>query len=134
MIFVIYGNPITKKNSQKIVFIGKKCPVCHKGQRALPIQSDAYKQYERDALLQLARSIPAKPIDYPVNIECKYFMRDNRRIDLTNLLEATGDILVAAGIISDDNCKIIVSHDGSRVFVDKDTPRCVITITEQKEN
>ena len=53
-----------------------------------------------------------------------------RKVDLTNLLEAADDALVTAGVLADDNSKIVVSHDGSRVLLDRDKPRTEIYITE----
>lgn len=47
---------------------------------------------------------------------------------MTNLLEAVDDILVKAGILEDDNYKVLASHDGSRVFVDRKNPRTEIYI------
>ena len=44
--------------------------------------------------------------------------------------EAIDDILVKYGVISDDDYKTIVSHDGSRVYVDRDNPRTEIYIRE----
>ena len=55
-------------------------------------------------------------------------MKTHRRVDLVNLLEATDDILVSCGVLKDDNAKIIVSHDGSRVYYDKEAPRAEIFI------
>ena len=49
---------------------------------------------------------------------------------MTNLMEATHDILVHCGVLADDNSKIIVSVDGSRVEYDKNNPRTEIEITE----
>ena len=43
---------------------------------------------------------------------------------------ALDDILVQAGVLADDNRDIVVGHDGSRVFWDKENPRVEITITE----
>lgn len=57
-------------------------------------------------------------------------MPTRRKVDLCNLIEATMDILVRAGVLNDDNSEIAVSHDGSRVFYDKENPRAEITITE----
>ena len=57
-------------------------------------------------------------------------MPTKRRVDLTNLMEATHDILVHCGVLADDNSKIIVSVDGSRVEYDKNNPRTEIEITE----
>ena len=50
--------------------------------------------------------------------------------DLTNLHEALHDILVKYHVIADDNCKIIVSTDGSRVLYDRENPRTEVTITK----
>lgn len=58
-----------------------------------------------------------------------FVMPSRRRVDLTNLLESADDALVAAGVLADDNSQIIVSHDGSRVLYDKDSPRTEVTIS-----
>ncbi len=53
--------------------------------------------------------------------------------------EAIDDILTHYGVIADDNYSIVQSHDGSRVFVDKENPRTEVIIeevrsVEHKEN
>ena len=60
-------------------------------------------------------------------------MPNRRRTDLNNLLEAVTDLLVHAGILADDHYGIVVSHDGSRCYVDRDNPRTEITITHIAE-
>ena len=95
------------------------------------IQSEEYKQYEKDAGWFLKK--PASPISEPINIKCVFYRDSRRRVDLTNLLEAIDDILVKYKIIADDNFEIIRGHDGSRVFVDKDNPRVEIEITTLAE-
>ena len=60
-------------------------------------------------------------------------MPTRRRVDLTNLLEATDDILVRAGVLSDDCAAVVAGHDGSRVLLDRKRPRVEITITEMEE-
>lgn len=112
-------DPRTKKNSQQIIMA--------KG-RPIIIPSAQYKKYEKEALLYIKR-IP-EPIDYPVNVECHFYMATRRRVDLNNLLECATDVLVKAGILTDDNSNIIVSHDGSRVHYDKANARTEILITE----
>lgn len=114
--------PITKKNSQRII----QC----KG-RPMIIPSKQYKDYEKSCeKLKLGLT---EPIDYPCNVKCIYYMPTRRRVDLTNLLEATSDILVHCGVIKDDNCRIIQAHDGSRVSYSKENPRTEIEITEMEE-
>lgn len=119
----IDGTPTTKKNSMRIVLVGGKPRI---------IQSEKYKEYAAFALCQLRKQRPAEPIDYPVNVKCVYYMPTNRRVDLTNLLAATMDILVDARILTDDNAKIVVGHDGSRVMYKADKPRTEIEITEEQ--
>ena len=114
-------NPRTKKNGQKII-INKKT------NQPMIIQNSSYLQYEHDAAWFL-KKLP-KPISDPVNIKCVFYRKDNSRCDLTNLLEAIDDILVKYNIITDDNFKVLVSHDGSRVYVDKNNPRTEIEITK----
>ena len=114
------GQPITKKNSQQIIQVG--------GRRRI-IPSAQYRKYERECLHQIPQDA-RKGIVEPVNMECKYYMPTRRKVDLCNLIEATCDILVAAGVIEDDNCKIIAAHDGSAVYHDKQNPRVEITLTD----
>lgn len=116
----IYTIPRTKKNSQNIV-------VNPKTKRPFLVQSKSYKNYERDSRLFLSEG---KHIDYPVNIQMLFFMPTRRRIDLSNLQSACLDLLVNAGILQDDNCKIVRSHDGSMVLYDKENPRTEVRITK----
>lgn len=119
-------NPKTKKNNQQIKY--KKCRVGNSIKQTPYIsQGDAYLQYEKDAGWFIKK--PRTPIDVPVNVMCIFYRENDRRCDLTNLLEAIDDILVKYGVIKDDNFKILVSHDGSRVRVDKSNPRTEIFIT-----
>lgn len=118
--YVIAGKPVTKKNSQRILRT--------KAGRPFVAPSANYVAYEKTALMQIAA--PEKAIDYAVNVKVLYFVPDNRRYDLVNLLEATCDILVKANVVTDDNSKIVASHDGSRVLLDRENPRAEIYIEE----
>ena len=119
MTYTIYGDPVTKKNSARIVNAGNY-------PRVLP--SKAYLQYRTDAIAQITGT-KRLHISSPVNLKVVYYMRTKRRVDLVNLLEATCDILVDAGVLDDDNSRIVAGHDGSRVEYDKQNPRAEITIT-----
>lgn len=105
--FTIPLKPITKKNSQRIVFTGRGRPFI--------IPSEAYTKYEKECRAYMP---DIKTIESPVNVKAVYYMPTGRRVDLTNLHEALHDILVHYEILKDDNCKIIVSTDGSYVDVD----------------
>lgn len=110
--------PITKKNSQRIVI---------RGNRPCILPSEKYKEYESMALWYIPKR--GVPIDFPVNIKCVFYMPTNRPCDLTNHLESIDDVMVKAGLLKDDNYKILASHDGSRVMVDKNNPRTEVEIT-----
>ena len=129
--YTIPKPPVTKKNSSQIIFTGPKCPVCKRGRLARLLPSKKYREYEEAALRCLQRK---EPITTPVNVQCLFFMPTLRRVDLVNLLEAACDVLVTAGVLADDNSGIVVSHDGSRVLLDRDRPRTEIYITEANKN
>ena len=61
-------------------------------------------------------------------------MATRRKVDALNLQATIDDLLIEAGIIEDDNSKIIVAHDGSRVRYDKEHPRTEIYITEMEDD
>ena len=121
IVFTIPLPPITKKNSQQIA-------INRKTGRRFIVQSEKYKAYERDAIPYI-RSVLQYGVTPPVNVKCLFYMSTRRRVDLVNLLGCIDDIMVKAGLLPDDNYKVIQSHDGSRVLYDKDNPRTVIEIT-----
>lgn len=115
--FVIRIPPVTKKNSQRII----KCGSFH---RIMP--SEAYVQYEQAAAWFMPHV--DKPIDESCEVTATFYMKTRRKVDLTNLLEALDDVLVKHSVLADDNSRVIVSHDGSRVLYDKYNPRTEVTI------
>ena len=114
--------PITKKNSMRIM---------HSSKTGKPfiMPSQQYLDYEAKAAWYCKRARVQRPIEEPVEIKCLFYMPSRRRVDLTNLLESIDDVLVKAGVLKDDHSGIIVSHDGSRVLYDKETPRTEVYIT-----
>jgi Holliday junction resolvase RusA-like endonuclease len=117
--FTIPLPPVTKKNSQRIIM---------RGGRPMILPSEKYKEYESAALWFIPKR--GIPIDFPVNVKCVFYMPNNRLCDLTNHLESIDDVMVRAGLLKDDNYKILVSHDGSRVLVDKNNPRTEVEISK----
>lgn len=116
--YTIPLNPITKKNHSRIVKIN--------GHLAI-IPSREYKDFE-NACIKYLKPKPETPIEYPCSVKCKFYMAKRTRVDLANLLNSIDDILVTAGILADDNSRILFSHDGSYVFYDKENPRVEIKI------
>lgn len=123
MKLTLYGDPRTKKNSARILRTRSGAPFV--------APSKAYVDYETDCLWQIKR--PCSPISARVNVRCVYYMPTRRRVDLVNLIEATCDILVKAGVLEDDHCRIVAGHDGSRVEYDKQKPRVEIWIEEMED-
>lgn len=122
MKIVIPLSPVTKKNSQRIMYSSKTG-------KSFIMPSQKYIDYEAKAVWYCKKADVHKLIDYPVEVKCLFYMPTKRRVDLTNLLEAVDDVLVKARVLLDDHCGIIVSHDGSRVLYDKDAPRTEVFIT-----
>ena len=117
--------PVTKKNSQRIL-------VNRKTGMPFIAPSSAYKRYEAQARYFLTPK-PKTPLAGCYRVAAEFYMPTRRRVDLTNLLEAAHDTLVAAKILADDNNTIIASVDGSRVLYDKENPRTEIIIQELNE-
>ena len=113
--------PVSKKNSQQIL-------TNRKTGKPFIMPSAKYREYEKSAAWFLTPR-PSVPVECALNVKCIFYMPTRRRVDLVNLLEAVDDLLVNAGIIADDHCRIVAAHDGSRVLWDKDNPRTEITIT-----
>ena len=121
---VIPIQPITKKNHQQIVqnrATGRK----------FVIPSSQYTKYENECSWHLKLQYKADPIECPVNVKALYYMGTRKKVDLTNLMEATHDVLVTCGVLADDNSKVICSVDGSRVLYDKASPRTEIYIDKE---
>ena len=131
--YIIYGKPITKKNSPRIGYVGAKCPVCHKGKFAKVLPSAAYVLYAKAAKWYL-KPAPPKPLAGKYNVKTLFYMPTRHRVDLTNLMESVHDILVEAKILEDDNSNVVVSVDGSRVLYDKSNPRTEIFIEEMPDD
>lgn len=68
--------PITKKNSQRIIWNKR-------AKRPMIIPSPQYKEYEKAA----AEYMPTgcEPINTPVNVQMVFTMPTRRRVDLVNL-------------------------------------------------
>ena len=69
-------------------------------------------------------------MDYRINLKIDFYVKDKRRRDIANYIEAIQDILVKYEVIKDDNHNIITSLDGTRMYIDKENPRVEIEITK----
>lgn len=92
--------------------------------------SQAYRKYERIAVPQMRaawrRTGHTEPLDGPCAIEAIYYLGGRQRPDLHGLFEATGDLLMEAGVIKSDYW--VTSWDGSRRLRDTERPRVELVI------
>jgi Holliday junction resolvase RusA-like endonuclease len=122
--FTVYGQPYIKKSGQRTYWAGD---------HIRRVNTPSYKQWHKDALIQLKfAQKPAEPISAPSNLQVRFFMKNAGRCDLSALYEGIQDVLVEIGILADDNWKIVASHDGSGVEVDREEPRMEIKITPKQ--
>ena len=125
MTFNIPGNPITKKNSPRIL---------HNKKTGKPFvaPSAASQRWQRDAaiaiLRQRRRAGWTRPFDVPVNMKALIYRKNDGPGDLDNYAAAICDALQAAGIVTND--RLVRGHDGSRLLIDRDNPRVEVTVTE----
>ena len=123
--FTIPLNPVPKKNNPQIA-------INPKTKRPFILPSKKYKEYENTCLSLIPREA-RQNVDYPVNVKAVFYRSTAHRVDKVNLEEALHDILVKAGVLSDDSAispSVVVSTDGSRVYLDRKNPRSEVEITE----
>lgn len=125
MKIILFGQPKTKKNSPRIIKA--------RGHPMI-LPSKAYEDYEKSCLEQLRWMYgDIEPVQGRVSISCMYYLQDDRRCDLANLLEATQDILVKAGFLADDDKKHISPIKNIDYEIDRKNPRVVVDITPTEE-
>lgn len=120
-ILILPFAPRTKKNSSRIVKIGKFSKV---------LPSKAYEKLEKQCLGLLPFLWDKEPISKPINLKCYFYKDRNYKSDLVGYLQAIQDILVKGKVLSDDNHNIVNNTNGSKVFLDRQNPRIEIYITE----
>lgn len=131
--YTITGQPAVKKSNQKVVTVRRRLPNGEVRLTRIKVDTPAYKAWHQDAVKQLlAQPRPSTPIDYPVNLQCRFYLASQQRVDLSALYEGIQDVLVELGILADDNYKIVASHDGSGATPDKFAPRLEVTITKKE--
>ena len=94
----------------------------------------AKKTYTEE-LLEKIKDFPK--IHNPVSLEYVYYAKSRRRLDVSNpcsiIDKFTCDTLVKAGILEDDSTKQIKRITYSFGGVEKDNPRCELTINQEIE-
>jgi len=126
MKIIIPGNAIAKKNSQRVVRMGRRHAI-----RA----SKAYDKWEKAALqhLQCRYGGVVWKGGYPLRFHVFFWRANKRKFDLSNMIEGPQDVLQKAGIIEDDSMRHVVPvFDGWDI--DKNNPRVEIYLEKYCDN
>ena len=98
---------------------------------AFQLNNSLKKQFKIE-VAEIVRSL--EPYDRPVKISYEIFYPTRRVFDIDNIgsvvTKFTHDALVEFGVIEDDNYKIVQEITYRFGGVDKDNPRCDVTIEE----
>jgi len=98
------------------------------------VLSIAKKTYSDDLVEMIEKWDDIPRFDNPVDLEYVYYAKSNRRVDVSNpcsiIDKFTCDALVKVGILEDDSSKQIKSITYLYGGVDKENPRCRLTIKE----
>ncbi len=113
----ITGNTPSKKNQKQIIYVRGK---------PLIIPSKRHKEWHTQAMSQL---YGLKPVESQISaIEVKLYPPDKRLFDISNRAETLLDLLVDAGIIKDDNYKIVPKLISEFGEIDRENPRAEVII------
>ena len=116
MILTISGQTPAQKN-RKIISYRAGTPFLR--------TADSVKAWQEAASWELKKYAAAYP--GKVKVYYTFFVKDNRRRDLDNMIATVNDALVKAGIIEDD-CWQILRISGSHATIDKENPRAEIEV------
>jgi len=116
---VIYGQPATKKTSNRIV---------RHGNRVRIIPSLQHERWFQMAMPQAMtqRVLHGDMITQRVNVAAKFY-RLAKRGDAVGFYQALADLLERAGVVEND--RLCVSWEGSKLLVDKHEPRIEVVLT-----
>lgn len=98
--FKITGRIPSKKNSKNII---------RRGRRSFLIPSNNHTAWENEHLYELREMVRDEiyPLQKVSQIKLHFIFPDKRVADLTNKAESIMDLLVKAGVISDDSWKVV---------------------------
>lgn len=119
MEIVIKGQTPAKKNSRQGMV---------RNGRIMNFPSKIYAQWEKDALVQLMAY--KGQAEGKVAIAYQFYVKDDRRRDIDNMIASVNDVLVKAGLLKDDSwqCMSIGAADAE---IDRENPRAEVWVTEE---
>lgn len=121
MIVTISGQTPSQKNRKKISTVGRT-PRLYTAKNV--------KDWQDLARQELRKQYSGHPINHSVEIVYTFYVGDNRKRDIDNMVSSCSDALTSAGIIADDSWQIVGRVTGVVGGIDKDNPRAEIAIID----
>lgn len=116
--FILSGQVVPKKNSRQLFY---------KNGRMINIPSKRYQEWHNDAMRQIiVWKIPRLKPNYKISYS--FWFKDKRPHDLDNVIASMNDLLKDAGVIKDDDGKILTELHAYYKGVSKDNPRVKVNI------
>ena len=119
---VLTGQTPSHKNSKQM-FVNRKSG------RSFPANNKNYLAWKSGAIYEAKYESEKKNIE-SCALVMTFFVKDKRHRDLDNMIASVQDVLVEAGVLSDDNVfnlPMIFANFGG---IDRENPRAAISICE----
>lgn len=98
---IFLSGPVPSKKNRHKVFRNKKTG------KPFVKSDDKYAAWETRAAWELKAKFKGKTINKCKEVRLTFFLWDNRAWDISNKEESVMDALVKAGVIKDDNWKVV---------------------------
>lgn len=121
MEITIFGQTPSQKNNKQI--IPSKPPRL--------VDNAIVKKWRNETAKYLAETYKEDLKEKQVIAIYTFYLKDRVRRDIDNMISSCNDALVQAGILSDDNWKVL-RIGGAEAVLDKDNPRAEITLVEDE--
>ena len=93
-----------------------------------PVSNPIVKKWQKEVAQELAMVYPKVKFTGRVVVSYMFYVKDNRRRDIDNMIASINDAIVKAGILEDDSWQLLKIGEADATL-DKDNPRAVLTIT-----
>lgn len=116
-VYKISGQTPAQKNKKRVTSIGGKPRM---------YTAKVVQDWQQAAHTELIAQKPAPPED-KVTVEYMFYVKDNRRRDIDNMIASVNDALVKAGALSDDSWQVmrVGSADAE---LDRENPRAEVWV------
>lgn len=122
MQITILGQTPAQKNSKQI-FYNKSTG------KPFITSNDTVKSWQKQTAIQLNAMYQRDTFTKPVRVDYYFYVKDNRKRDIDNMIASINDALQAGGILEGDHWQVL-EIGSAKAAIDKENPRAEITITE----